>query len=842
MSDTKKTKAQLVKELEALRMQVKELEKAETEYKKTEKALRKSKEKYKSLTHQIPVGVYRTTPEGKILYASPATAAIFGYENVEELCKIPVMHFYGDPEERERQMFQRNEKAVLSSEFKLITKQGKEIWVRDTGNAILDKNGEIAYFDGIIEDITGEKQVKEALAYEEYLLRTIMDNVPDCIYFKDTQCRFTRVNKEMVKKFEVKDESEMLGKMDSDFFTEEHARMAFEDEQEIMRTGQVLKREEKETWQNGRLTWTLTAKMPMRDKDGRIVGTFGVSRDVTARKVSEESLKLSKKVAEKADKAKGEFLANMSHEIRTPMNSVMGMTDLLLEMGLNREQKEYAEIIKQSSASLLDIINDILDFSKIEAGKLELENRNFNLRNVLENLIDTLALKADNKDLELIFLVKPEVPSLFHGDPGRLRQVLMNLLGNAIKFTHHGEVTLQVELDREETDDWILLRFTVADTGIGIGKNKIQGLFDAFTQVDGSAARKYGGTGLGLTISKQLVEMMGGTIAVKSRMGKGSTFSFTVRLKKRPEQGTGKKKETVKSLRGGRVLVVENNEMSRNVLENMLTSWECRYNTASDADDALEKLRKAARSGEPFDIAVINMQMPGTDGETLGIRIKQDNLLKNISLALLTSIGRRGDAARLEKEGFGAYLTKPVKESQLHDFLMILMGRKPVETPLHRPIITRYSVEEDRKRAPRLLLVEDNLINQKYALKVLDKIGYRADVASNGLEALKAMESTSYDLVLMDVQMPEMDGLETTKHIRENEGKMSKGRCPIIAITAHALKGNREKCLDAGMDDYISKPVKPVKLAETITRWLPLEFRKNVPEAAVSRGAGNLDG
>ena len=782
---------------------------------------------------QSPASIIITDCSGNIEYVNPKFVQVTGYSAEEAIGKTSRIlksgkqsaEFYAD-------LWRTiTSGRVWAGEFENKKKSG-EIY-RESGSIspIRDNKGAITHFVAVKEDITGRRLAEENARRESALLSQLISTIPDRVYFKDRDYRFVKVNVAVLLSLGAKSQEEVIGRRDSEFYPLEYAEKTLADDRFVIETGEsLIGTEEQGTGADGAKRWYSTTKVPLRDPDGAITGLMGITRDVTGLKSTETRLRESNarlkvaldragdlaEKAEAANSAKSEFLANMSHEIRTPMNGVIGMTDLLLETGLNKEQMEYAQTIRTCGEALLSLINDILDFSKVEAGQLKLESVDFDLRSTLEDTVEILGFKAQEKDLDVVCLVDQQVPELLRGDPGRLRQIFFNLIGNAIKFTQRGGVSVHVERIAG-SDVSTVLRFSVTDTGIGIDKEKQGLIFSKFTQADPSTTREFGGTGLGLTISRQLVTLFQGEIGVNSEPGKGSTFWFTA-VFAIPPVGAHRPVSKEADISGARVLLTDDFKTNRVLVGTLLKNWGCRSDEAPDAGSALHLLRKAALEGDPYAVALLDMHMPGMDGAELGRVIKADEKIKATRLVMLTSLGKRGDAEKLAGVGFTGYLPKPIRPALLRKCLALVLGREEA-TGSDRSLITRHTVAETSRRKLRVLVAEDNTTNRIIAIKMIEKFGHVAEGAENGREAVESLRGMPYDIVLMDCQMPIMDGFEATRVIRDPGSRVRNPRIPIIALTAHAMKGDRELCLEAGMDDYLSKPVNPQELSAALDRW-----------------------
>ena len=661
-------------------------------------------------------------------------------------------------------------------------------------------------------------QIGKKLAFERNLMRTVIDNIPDSIFAKDFAGRYLLTNNAFAKLHGFDSPEALLGKTAFDLFPKERAAFLHSADLEVMKAtkSQIIEGERSQVDAEGNLRWIQMTKVPLTNTLDEIVGVVGVNRDITPRKRAEVELLNAKEEAEAANRAKSEFLANMSHEIRTPMNGIIGMTDLVLETEITAEQSEYLHMVKSSADALLILINDILDLSKMEAGKLDLDFLSFDLRKSLIEVTKILAIKAQQKGVEFIFDVSPEVPVNVVGDPARLRQILVNLVGNAIKFTETGEIEVNIRTETQGPEG-TLIRFSVRDTGIGIPADKQDKIFSAFSQADSSTTRKYGGTGLGLSIVSQLVGLMGGRLWVESGLGKGSTFYFTVQLSPGVAPGLAEMLDE-SQLSGVPILIVDDNATNRRILEQSVIHWKMMPIIVEDASSALEVLRQRQLSNARLPLVLTDAQMPGMDGFGLIERIRQNPSLANVRIIILTSGGQRGDAARCQKLGVAAYLSKPFDRLELREVLRHVLASDP-HLPGAKALVTRHTLQEQWQPLS-FLVAEDNAVNQKLIARLLEKRGHSVELAQNGREALEAMKQKHFDITLMDIQMPVMDGIEATKRIREME-KFSGARMPVIALTAHAMQGDEERCLACGMDGYVTKPVKLDDLFSVIEKVAP---------------------
>ena len=656
-----------------------------------------------------------------------------------------------------------------------------------------------------IENLERRRAEKESSKQSNYF-QALVENTPTAVVLIDTDEKILHCNTAFEKLYNYKRE-EIKGKnIDKLVAPKEYVEEAANLSKRMLtqRIHKITKRKRKDD----SLVDVELFGVPLFVED-EWAGSLVIYHDISV-------LVEARQAAEEANRAKSEFLANMSHEIRTPMNGVIGMLDIVLDTSLDAEQQEYLTIALESAESLLTLINDILDYSKMEAKKLDLEEIAFDLRNTIEGAAYTLVHQAEEKGLALASLIPPDLPTNLLGDPSRLRQILINLTSNAVKFTEEGEVLIRAKRIKED-DKQVEILFSVQDTGIGIPTDRLEAIFERFTQADGSTTRKFGGTGLGLAISQHLVEAMGGEMNVESEYGKGANFSFTLGFSKQAKI-TDESKVRVKNLRGLNILIVDDNATNRIILKKMIEGFGATSHSTTSGKEGIDALLIARHTNAiPYDILLLDMQMPEMDGEQTARAIFSDPRNKNLSVVVLTSMGKRGDAKRLQKLGCAGYLLKPIKQEMLFNALVRVMNEKAALPPGTGRLVTRHLVKEEKRRKQRILLVEDNPVNQKVAIALLQKDGHSVEMVENGKKAVEKIIANTYNLVLMDVQMPVLDGISATRQIRAWEAGVS--HIPIIAMTAHAMQGDRERCLEAGMDDYLSKPLDKRSLFTMIDRW-----------------------
>jgi two-component system, sensor histidine kinase and response regulator len=791
--------------------------------KQAERSLRVSEERTRAILDRIEDGCFEVelSKEGKYLFVNKAFCEITGY-SAEEMLGIGFRRFFDEETSRYldvayNKVYETGE-SLKALEYALTRKDGTKRFVEESVTLKRDSHGRPAAFIGIRRDCTERKLAEEKIRVSEERYRTILEEIEDGYYEVDLRGRYQLVNGSYCRMLHCSPD-DIVGKSYKEIVPTHQAPMIYDIFHKVYQTGQSIRSFEYETTRpDGTDIYVEDSISLKRDRQGKPIGFHGIVRDISERKRAEKELAAAKDAAEAANRAKSTFLATMSHEIRTPMNGILGMTELVLDTQLNQEQRDYLGLVKSSADSLLSIINDVLDFSKIEAEKLEIESIPFDLRESLGETMKALSFRAHQKGLELVYDVRPDVPEGLLGDPTRIRQIVVNLIGNAVKFTEQGEVVISVEQAPEQPADGesVCLHFAVRDTGVGIPADKRKKVFEAFSQVDSSMARKYGGSGLGLAICTRLVDAMGGRIWVESEPGKGSTFQFTAKLalqKVSPDRTVPVQPEQLRDLP---VLVVDDNYTNRRVLGGLLVRWGMRPTAVEGGKAALQALEIAKSMGHSFPLVLLDGQMPVMDGFSVAADIQKNPDLAQATIMMLTSAGQLGDAARCRELGISAYLVKPIRPNELLDAICMVVQKSAPRAPVQ--LVTRHTLREERNRK-KVLLVEDNQVNQKLAVALLEKRGFVVTVAENGRIALEALQKDPFDFVLMDVQMPEMDGLTATTTIREQE-KSTGAHIPIIAMTAHSLQGDQERCLAAGMDGYVSKPIRTSELFETIESTL----------------------